>query len=92
MSKRSDGGPAFPSAQCWTVEGVDQNNKDVEMEVHGTNPGMSLRDKFADSAIKLFGFEKLDIMTIMKGEAVPFDRAAKACYDFADAMLKAREA
>ena len=74
--KIKDGGPAFPI-----------NNNDVITIVtnNGNHPeGMSLRDFFAAKAMsemkwrEFYDDENLDI-------------PAKACYEIADAMLKARE-
>ena len=69
MEKINDGGPAFPIGSTPDEWGN----------------GMSLRDKFADSALPsvvAYGYT-LGYMSA--------DKMAEECYMIADAMLKARE-
>ena len=70
MSAKRDGGPAFPH------EGGAQSG------LH-PNPGMTLRDKFAEAA--LMGF------CANNNETVEVTAAADAAFRIADAMLEARQ-
>ena len=80
-----DGGPAFPAyRECWPVHGDQPHLEAV--------PGMTLRDYFAAAALtgilsgrndwRERGIEWEDATTLGTGLA----------YEFADAMLAAREA
>lgn len=75
MNKINDGGSAFPSEQHETCDGTWNQTFD---------PGMSLRDYFAGQA--LVGI----ISGWAGGDCTPYGHALDA-YDFADAMLRARE-
>jgi hypothetical protein len=78
MTKINDGGSAFP-----LIKKLDnQFNKPWVAETVG---GMSLRDWFAGQALAhMIGGDAPQLTT--------WARVAAACYDAADAMLKAREA
>jgi ABC-type nitrate/sulfonate/bicarbonate transport system substrate-binding protein len=77
VSKRSDGGPVFPSGDFRSVQPVD---------------GMSLRDYFAakaiDAAFKFYD----DGYCGTLGDKTPAELVATVAYEIADAMVKAREA
>ena len=88
MSTSNDGGPAFP---------VPVSFKPIPGTV-GAGPGMSLRDYFAGQALAGILANSSDIMLqCNKGEAL--DRGddttqetySRQPYEYADAMLKARE-
>ena len=76
MSKINDGGPAFPSEQHETQDGTW--NQTFER-------GMTLRDYFAGQALAGLMASEAD------GGVYLADHAALRAYEFADAMLKARE-
>ena len=77
MSKPNEGGPAFPRAAAET------QNPDA---FHPPQDGMSLRDYFAGQAL-------VGIVSRMAPNArLPNDESAAWAYQFADAMLAAREA
>lgn len=81
MSK-PDGGPAFP---MWTED----------MPVEGS-PGMTLRDWFAGQALAgwLASFDK-EVSESYNGEPRAWNQhqqeVARACYGYADAMLRERD-
>lgn len=73
---KADGGPAFPAHWMNDEYGHERDN------------GMSLRDYFAGQALNGF------ITAHKDGQATEFQNAehvASWCYEWADAMLKARE-
>ena len=72
-----NGGPAFP---------IDRRVDDDGNFING----MTLRDYFADSAIKLFPLDKKDIEKLQTGCIPQHDIVAQFCYDLADAMIIAR--
>ena len=76
---KDDGGPAFPI-----------NYKVREL---GAPTGMSLRDKFADSAISLFSLTEKQIDDLITGTRCEPMHAtvAEFCWDLADAMLEGRK-
>lgn len=84
MSKKDDGGPAFPG-QYFDKEFFDQARKEIGILpareratiAHG---GMSLRDFFAAAAI---------MGIAARGEAKSHDQAFRA-YEIADAMIRER--
>jgi hypothetical protein len=87
MSKRNDGGPAYPTAPeydhdgyCWGLREYGQ-------------PGMSLRDWFAGQAVSaiLTNNPILDILTTNDKDESTRYGAARYAYEVADAMLRARE-
>ena len=86
--KRNDGGPAFP------YEGIEERADGAlgPRIIKVFYPGMSLRDKFADSAIKLFPLTEENVYELKAGTGDPrHDLVAGFCYDLADAMLEARK-
>ena len=89
--EKNDGGPAFPSTheEKRTMGGKGWPLKNVTIQVF--SHGMSLRDKFADSAIKLFPFDKENIKQLQAGGQPQHELVAKYCYELADAMLAERE-
>jgi hypothetical protein len=76
MSARNDGGPAYP------VPGL-QNDPDFN--------GMSLRDYFAAQAMQAAIGLIPHMQPPTSGKTVP-DCLTAMAYEYADAMLKAREA
>ena len=80
MTKREDGGPAFP---------VDVQNDDQGWRL--VTPGMSLRDAFALAALQ--GWFSLENELLPKNKTFEQNRA-EMCgifYGWADAMLVERE-
>jgi hypothetical protein len=84
MSNNNTGGPAFPS-----FDYIAQNGK--------KNPeGMTLRDYFAAKAIHAFSISPWDDYAEMESftreeYARYCNSVAESAYEFADAMLKARQ-
>jgi hypothetical protein len=78
MSEINDGGPAFPVAE---FDHQTFAPKTVD-EVRRLLSGMSLRDYFAAKAMQ----------ALISGPAAFAHVAALNAYEFADAMLKARQA
>ena len=90
MSTIKDGGPAFPRSATKGTSGTI---------VREAQDGMSLRDYFAGQALaalinQLANTSKADKVMKKLGMCEgQFDRlCAKCAYDYADAMIKAREA
>ena len=90
MSEIKDGGPAFPG-----VEKTEYPSCVIETPY----PGMTLRDKFAESALIGLLSEPIgecqstaSYMTPPLEDDQPGDLMARAAYLLADAMLRAREA
>ena len=93
MSKPNDG-PAFPTVY-----------EDQQHQVGYTEPGMSLRDYFAAQMIQAqvtstvisalmsvyFGEETAENARIGKALSLDRDECATAAYEWADAMVKARD-
>lgn len=75
MSGKNDGGAAFPGP-LWHI---DEKNGPV-----CDNPGMTLRDYFAGKGLQ--GICSDPASANMTGKAI-----AEAAYEYADAMLEARE-
>lgn len=90
MSER-DGGPAFPSSAFAFTRMTGPASTEISyVPLMG---GMSLRDYFAAHAIGQAVIDSDDLHEAKKGGAAGIaELIAKACYEFADAMLKAREA
>lgn len=91
MTKET-GGPAFPSKQKALM--IQSEHIGIASEYEIEHNGMTLRDYFAAKAMQglMSGRWKSDI----HGQQFDAYRAdasewAKSAYDFADAMLKARE-
>lgn len=82
--RMSDGGPAFPNTQTF-----DTGDDAFEQ----TFPGMTLRDYFAAKAMQaIVGEYYADGDRSADNQRVPTVLgAAESAYEFADAMLKARE-
>jgi hypothetical protein len=83
-----DGGSAFPG------------ENDESKQYHWVHRGMSLRDYFAAKAMQAKCFQQLAVVLArslhpVDGQSVTLnlnhDGIAKDCYDFADAMLRARK-
>ena len=79
MSDIKDGGPAFPES----ASGPYPNGEIVE-----GRPGMSLRDYFAGQALAGWLSSWTTNSSPLWFEA---DHVSAAAYDYADAMIKARE-
>jgi len=78
MSKQiNDGGPAF----------ARDSHMDKQLGLYVHQQGMSLRDYFAAAALQ-------GLLSIMAKDYDAFfaNKLAHACYETADAMLKAKEA
>ena len=58
---------------------------------HNGHNGMSLRDKFADSAIALFPITEGEILAMEAGVLPLHENVAHFCYSLADAMLEERK-
>ena len=79
MEQVNDGGPAFPTSRV-----------NINGEVVPDEDGMTLRDYFAAKAMQGFCASFANVATKdTRGFIVDMPRIA---YEFADAMLKAREA
>lgn len=74
MTQIKDGGPAFPQQSGWNHSG-DWINRSSDDE------GISVRDYFAAKAMHAL---------IASTENFTADQYAKAAYEMADAMIKAR--
>jgi hypothetical protein len=83
MSERNDGGLAFPGSR---QERVESSALGGARMVEVTYPGMSLRDYFAAKALPAL-IEQNGL-----GECYSPAYSAKEAYEYAAAMLKAREA
>jgi hypothetical protein len=86
-SLSNDGGSAFPCEQGHCPDGTWNQTFD---------PGMSLRDYFAAQALPLIGSApvpdwQLKVWFGNRGGLTREEIAARAAYEYADAMLKARE-
>lgn len=86
MSEKNNGGPAFP--------GPDQQEQ--RENIH---EGMSLRDYFAAKALggltaSLSSPDACEwfVVNAVREDIEPKDRVARAAYEYADAMLRARAA
>ncbi|MBU6488287.1 MAG: hypothetical protein KGQ57_10710 [Burkholderiales bacterium] len=93
MSEIRHGGPAFPIADPFALEPANV------MEMKRIASGMTLRDKFAESALIGLLSEPIgecqstaSYMTRSREGDQPGDLMARAAYLLADAMLRAREA
>lgn len=80
MSEINTGGPAFPVLHFY--------DHDSGFEIQPSE-GMTLRDYFAAKAMPIVAAE-VYCLGRLQGIAVP-DLTAKMAYEFADALLKARE-
>lgn len=77
MRHPNDGGPAYPVNDAKELD-------DVAVNVH---PGMSLRDWFAGQALMAYVSGNI----ASTSHKIDEHKAATRCYQFADAMLAARE-
>lgn len=77
MSKET-GGPAFPRLDCYV-------NADGSDPLYVTHGGMTLRDYFAAKAMQAYLPTAVD-------KGILENDIADCAYEYADAMLKAREA
>lgn len=80
----SDGGPAFPKPI-----GNNGANNWQDREVSSEEVGMSLRDYFAGQALKGMLAQPADAQNIACYDDT--NNAARWAYNFAEAMLKARD-
>ncbi len=81
MSDIKDGGPAFPT----------KNYQSVVPVATGYSEGISIRDYFAAKAMPMVATEIYAMGQQVHGTTVPA-LTAKMAYEYADAMLAAREA
>jgi hypothetical protein len=82
----NDGGPAFPTSSTATSITKREDGASI-LTNYGHAVGMTLRDYFAARALQGL------LPVIAKDYDVFFaNKVAHACYETADAMLKAREA
>lgn len=83
---RDDGGAAFPCQQGECSDGTWNQTYD---------PGMTLRDFFAAKALQAYLSHPQNIAGVVragqKRDMSPQDFVAIAAYEYADAMLKARQ-
>jgi len=89
MSKRDDGGPAFPA----TAEQYDYGQDRFTQKQYAT--GMTLRDYFASRAPEMPpGWADRPMPTGFEGPCLAWmaGLAATWSYEYADAMLEARQA
>ena len=87
MSKRNDGGPAFPGKRFENVSSYI-GDQEVKTAQEISYPGMSLRDYFAAKAMQgLLASETARDPDRMRDA----DHVAKYSYEQADAMLAERE-
>lgn len=90
MSNIETGGPAFPTYEKIGTEVVNANGD--EIDVFGSFGGMTMRDYFAAKAmIGLFGFWVAVNAKTSINDPDP-KIVSEMAYEYADAMLKAREA
>lgn len=78
MSKPSTGSPAFPEVRI-----LKGDNYNPITKVY--YPGMTMRDYFAASALQGY------LASLPQNSGIKPDLAAKAAYEIADAMIRARE-
>ena len=83
MSNTNTGGPAFPSGL------IDPSTP--EDAVQSLHNGMTLRDYFAAKALSGFFAAEPPTHSEMKESKTIAEFFAFAAYEYADAMLKARE-
>ncbi len=87
-----NGGPAFPAT---THNDSDMNNRDefgssLPPDRRQTYPGMTLRDYFAGQA--LAGLCANEYYAVGMDKPSRFVQITRRAYEYADAMLKARDA
>lgn len=92
MSAINDGGPAFaaPGMPAYSHDGAPLNPWDGHGWAHDPQPGMSLRDWFAGMALQ----GQLSVVELHKAvasDALTSHEVAGSCYEYADAMIAARE-
>lgn len=97
MVRHKDGGPAFPVPIFFSLHGDGGETGEkwkgpMEAVNRSYGNGMSLRDKFADSALPSVLQAQIDFIGV-GGKLPPDhrDRAAQEAYRMADAMLEERE-
>lgn len=81
MTKRTDGGSAFPQSLIETRDGAVMSNDH-------DGAGLSVRDYFAAKALAAFVAEFMKPNCAWTG----YDDLAGSAYNMADAMLRARDA
>jgi hypothetical protein len=91
MSTIKDGGPAFPATRYEQVGTLADHGCDDDSPTYGevSYPGLSLRDWFAGQALTGIA----DHFTVSNDATTKASQKviARLCYDYADAMLAARE-
>jgi hypothetical protein len=84
-----DGGPAFPRPGYYPDDPCDRMEAKERINLsHDGQGGMSLRDWFAGQALLGIASHPIDLTYQSKDEALA--AKAKRCYEWADAMLKAK--
>lgn len=86
MNAINDGGSAFPTAATATTVSK-QNDGDSVLTNYGSSPGMSLRVWLAGKALQGWAAGRNHSMT----EASDHDTVAKACLQYADAIIRASQ-
>ncbi len=82
----NDGGPAFPTAATATTHGFYQDGQPC-MTHYGSRSGITVRDYFAAAALQgIISDASVPASSKKDGELV-----SRSAYEYADAMLKARE-
>lgn len=88
MTKINDGGLAFPGIRTQQVGLMSDHtgNPDDDLPTYAdvSYPGMSLRDWFAGQALA-------GMFACGPGSHLSFSEASEAAYNYADAMIAARE-
>ena len=85
---KDDGGSAFPNAPLYSLQEEDGI---YELLVDEQSSGMTLRDYFAAKAMQAQISMPETLIAISK-KTITSDQVCGSCYEWADAMLKAREA
>jgi len=83
----NNGGPAFPTTATATTHGFYQDGQPC-MTHYGSRSGITVRDYFAAAALQgIISDASVPASLKKDGELV-----SRSAYEYADAMLKAREA
>jgi len=92
--KQNDGGPAYPCSVRKIENYMDEGGYGRERTVTVVQGGMSLRDWFAGQALAAWiaSADAFNDECRERGSStrIGADDTAKTCYQYADAMLKAR--
>ncbi len=89
MDKDINNPPAFPYLGEIFIDGPQGRQPQSAWGMEGS-PGMSLRDKFADTALVFFA-QRISSSTAGQWFEKECAEAAEASYKLADAMLKERQ-